>query len=104
MAILDAGHEPDSGLSKPLRQDNQEEIFELAGMVKWYTPEKGYGFVKAEDGGKDVFLHKNCLQKYGMISIEPQTWLLMAVRMTPKGREVVDFEFLDDDSRNHARR
>lgn len=96
VAILDTGFEPEAVSPKPLRQDNQEEIFQVAGAVKWYTPEKGYGFVKAEDGQKDIFLHKNCLQRYGMTTIEPLTWLLMAVRMTPKGREVVDFEFLDD--------
>jgi CspA family cold shock protein len=28
------------------------------GRVKWYNPEKGYGFIVPESGDKDVFVHK----------------------------------------------
>lgn len=29
----------------------------MKGVVKWYNPRKGYGFIQGEDG-KDVFLHR----------------------------------------------
>ncbi|HEX17417.1 MAG: cold-shock protein [Thermoplasmata archaeon] len=29
----------------------------MKGVVKWYNPRKGYGFIRGEDG-KDVFLHR----------------------------------------------
>jgi CspA family cold shock protein len=31
------------------------------GRVKWYNTEKGFGFVSREDGGNDVFLHRDSL-------------------------------------------
>lgn len=67
----------------------------ITGTVKWYKPEKGYGFVKADDGECDVFLHKKTLERYNLDSIEPRTPVAMLVKSTPRGRKAVDFEFLE---------
>lgn len=32
------------------------------GSVKWFSSEKGYGFIKPQDGSKDVFVHRNNVQ------------------------------------------
>lgn len=38
----------------------------VKGKVKWYNRKDGYGFIVPDDGGKDVFFHKNQAQKSGI--------------------------------------
>ena len=36
------------------------------GKVKWFNPDKGYGFILPEDGSRDVFIHQATLDKCGI--------------------------------------
>ena len=35
------------------------------GLVKWYNPAKGFGFIQPEGGGKDIFLHVSAVERAG---------------------------------------
>ena len=38
----------------------------LTGKVKWFNPQKGYGFITPDDGKKDIFIHISALEKSGI--------------------------------------
>lgn len=35
------------------------------GVIKWFDPDRGYGFIAPEDGKKDVFIHRSVLDMAG---------------------------------------
>lgn len=36
------------------------------GIVKWYNPTKGFGFIAPDQGGGDVFVHASAVERAGM--------------------------------------
>jgi len=39
------------------------------GTVKWFNAAKGYGFIRPEDGGADVFVHVRAVEKAGYTNL-----------------------------------
>ena len=40
-----------------------------SGTVKWFNPQKGYGFIQPSDGGRDVFVHISAVERAGLSSL-----------------------------------
>ena len=38
----------------------------VRGMVKWFNPTKGYGFIQPQAGGRDVFVHMSAVERAGL--------------------------------------
>ncbi len=56
------------------------------GIVKWFTPTKGYGFIEPETGGKDVFVHISAVQKAGLRNLNEGQKVGFEVEQQQNGR------------------
>ncbi len=68
---------------------------DVAAIVKWCNPEKGFGFVELSDGTGDVFLHANALSASGHDSVEQGATLKVRIGQGPKGRQVAEVLSVD---------
>jgi cold shock protein len=60
------------------------------GTVKWFNDAKGYGFIAAEDGTKDVFVHFSNIAGSGFKSLSEGSKVEFEVREGSKGPEAVN--------------
>lgn len=66
------------------------------GKVKWFDTEKGFGFIEPNDGGKDIFVHRNNVPNLGhQQGLEEGENVEFSVEETPKGLSAVDVNSLD---------
>ena len=75
--------------------NDQQGGTELRGRIKWFNPEKGFGFVSPADGAPDVFLHISVVERAGFRAVDEGQRLAMKVVKTQKGREAVSFTLID---------
>ena len=54
------------------------------GTVKWFSDQKGYGFIQ-RDGGEDIFVHYSALEGAGFRSLAENDRVEFTVEQNPKG-------------------
>lgn len=63
------------------------------GTVKWFNPEKGYGFIAPNDGSKDVFVHRNNVEALGYDEgLREGENVEFDVERTPKGLSALNVQ------------
>ncbi len=60
---------------------------EIACVVRWYCPVRGYGFLTPVDGTRDVFVNSKALRRSELGVLEKDQRVIGAVIVTPRGRE-----------------
>ncbi len=58
-----------SGPGLALRIFQREKAIMPTGVVKWFNPAKGFGFIVPDEGGNDVFVHVSTVQRAGLQSL-----------------------------------
>jgi CspA family cold shock protein len=59
----------------------------MRGTVKWFSPEKGYGFIKNDEGGEDVFVHFSGISGEGYRSLEEGQQVTFDIETDPKNNK-----------------
>ena len=57
-----------------------------SGTVKFYNAQKGYGFIKPDDGGRDVFVHITAVERAGLKSLNEGQRISFDVEPDKKGK------------------
>ena len=60
------------------------------GKVKWFNPTKGYGFIKPDDGGEDLFVHHTSIQGEGYKSLKEDQSVTFEVEDGEKGPQATN--------------
>ncbi|MDR5682641.1 MAG: cold-shock protein [Armatimonadota bacterium] len=60
------------------------------GTVKWFSPEKGYGFITPEDGSKDVFVHYSAISGEGYRNLQEGQKVEFEVTQGQKGPQAAN--------------
>jgi len=71
----------------------EKELVVAEGTVKWFSNDKGYGFISQSDG-EDVFVHYTAIQTDGYKSLEEGQAVEFEVTQGPKGKQASNVRVL----------
>ena len=67
----------------------------VQAVVKWYNPDKGFGFVELADGSGDAFLHVSVVERSGNDTVPPGATLEVRAGPGAKGPQVTEILSVD---------
>ncbi len=73
-----------------------EDSFVVTGILKWFDPQKGYGFVISGNGDGDILLHSSCLKEHGLTTAREGSTIACEVVRRSKGMQALRILNVDD--------
>jgi cold shock protein len=64
------------------------------GIVKWFNDAKGFGFIKPDGGGDDLFAHYTAIKSGGFKSLKENQKVSFDVTTGPKGKQASNIEVM----------
>lgn len=60
------------------------------GTVKWFNDAKGFGFIKPDGGGEDLFAHFSAIQSKGFKTLKENQKVEFEIVQGPKGKQATN--------------
>ena len=64
------------------------------GTVKWFSDQKGYGFITPDEAGKDLFVHKSAIVGGGFRSLAEGAKVAYDIEQGPKGPAAANVQLI----------